>query len=94
MFGNSRLSLNRQQVLNRFHVYQHCFLHAGYKDILVRTMNAIIDSELLRTEGDDIFQGLRIGSAADDHRLVCGIAGHIHIRLVQGFYERGLSREK
>ena len=73
---------------------RHRFLHAGYKDILVRTMNAIIDSELFRTEGDDIFQGLCIGSAADDHRLVCGVAGHIYIRLVQSFYERGLSREK
>ena len=57
-------------------------------------MNTVIHTQFLRTKCNDIFQRFGIGTTANYHWFVLRVAGHIHISLVQGIYQRGFSWEE
>ena len=94
LFDVSVCFLDRKQISDCFHIDQDCFFHTGNQDKFVGSVDAVVDSLFFRSEGNDIFEGFCISTAADDYRFVFCIASYIGVGFVQGIYKRRFFREE
>ena len=53
-------------------------------------MNMIIRIGEFTAKGDDAGNALGVGTAADDHGLMGGISGHLHIGPIEILYKWGV----